>query len=42
MNPFTERHQEKITGVLSCFDLVVINGTLPDIGHADALTRFLS
>jgi hypothetical protein len=42
MNPFIERHQEKITGVLSCFDLVVITGTLPDIGHADALARFLS
>jgi hypothetical protein len=41
MNPFVERHQDKITGVLSCFDRVVITGTLPDIGHADALTRFL-
>jgi hypothetical protein len=42
MNPFIERHQEKITGVLSCFDRVVITGTLPDIGHADVLARFLS
>ena len=41
MNPFTERHRNKITDVYSCFDRVVITGTLPDIGHADALTRFL-
>ena len=35
MNPFVERHQDKIAGVLSCFDRVVITGTLPDIGVND-------
>jgi len=42
MNPFIERHQDKIAGVLSCFDRVVITGTLPDIGYAGAMSRYLS
>lgn len=37
MNPFVERHQDMITGVLPCFDRVVITGTLPDIGYAGAM-----
>ena len=41
MNPFVERHQEEISGVLSCFDRVVITGTLPDIGHARAMAQWL-
>lgn len=36
MNPFVERHQQEISGVLSCLDRVVVTGTLPDIGHAGA------
>ena len=27
-------HQDKISGVLSCFDRVIITGTLPGIAHA--------
>ena len=42
MNPFVERHQDKITSVLSCFDRVVITGTLPDIGYAGAMAGYLS
>ena len=42
MNSFVERHATKIRGVLSCFDRVVITGTLPDICHADAMARYLS
>jgi hypothetical protein len=42
MNPFVERHQDKISGVLSCFDRVVITGTLPDIAHAGAVAGYLS
>jgi hypothetical protein len=34
MNPFVERHQEDISGTLSCFDRVVITGTVPEICHA--------
>ena len=41
MNPFVERHQNKIAGVLSCFDRVVITGTLPDIGYAGAMAGYL-
>jgi hypothetical protein len=41
MNPFVERHQDDIAGVLSCFDRVVITGTLPDICHAKAMAGFL-
>jgi hypothetical protein len=37
----TERYQEKIRGVLSCYDRVIITGTLPDFGHAQAATRYL-
>ena len=39
---FVERHAAKIRGVLSCFDRVVITGTLPDICYADAMARYLS
>ena len=42
MNPFVERHQNLITSTLSCFDRVIISGTLPDIGYAGAMTRYLS
>ena len=42
MNSFVERHQDKITGVLGCFDRIVISATLPEIGFAGAATRFLS
>lgn len=42
MNPFVERHQDKISGALSCFDRVVITGTLPDIGYAGAMASHLS
>jgi hypothetical protein len=41
MVDFIERHAEKIAGVLSCLDRVVITGTLPDICHSEAATRFL-
>ena len=42
MNPFLERHRDAIAGVLSCFDRIVITGTLPDICHARALGGYLS
>nr|VFK20960.1 MAG: hypothetical protein BECKLPF1236A_GA0070988_102833 [Candidatus Kentron sp. LPFa]VFK34607.1 MAG: hypothetical protein BECKLPF1236C_GA0070990_102843 [Candidatus Kentron sp. LPFa] len=42
MNPFVERHQGDIFGVLSCFDRVVITGTLPDICYPQAMAGFLS
>jgi hypothetical protein len=42
MNPFIERHQENISATLSCFDRVILTGTLPDIAHAGAMTTFLN
>ena len=42
MNPFVQLHQDKISGVLSCFDRVVITGTLPDISYAGAMASYLS
>lgn len=41
MSTFIERHADKIRGVLSCFDRVVITGTLPDLCHAKAMARTL-
>ena len=41
MNPFVERHQSAIAGVISCFDRVIINGTLPDIAYASAMQNTL-
>src|SRR4030042_850423 len=41
METFIERHASKIRGTLSCFDRVIIIGTLPDICHAEAMSRHL-
>jgi len=41
MVTLTERYASKIRGVLSCFDRVVITGTLPDICYADAMSSHL-
>lgn len=42
MPTFIEQHAHEIRGTLSCFDRVVITGTLPDICHAQAMAGFLS
>jgi len=39
--PLTERYSEKIVGVISCFDRIVITGTLPEICHAQAMESLL-
>ena len=36
-----ERYEDRIAGVLSCYDRVVIRGTLPGVCYADGMTRFL-
>lgn len=38
----TERYHDQIVGVISCFDRVVITGTLPDICHAGAMAAQLT
>jgi hypothetical protein len=37
----TERYGERIAGVLSCYDRIVITGTVPVICYAEGMTRFL-
>ena len=37
----TERYDERIAGMLSCYDRLVITGTLPGVCYADGMTRFL-
>jgi hypothetical protein len=41
MNPIVEHHRNQIAGALSCFDRVIITGTLPDIAYAEAMVRHL-
>ena len=41
MQQFTERYAEKIRGVLSCLDRIVITGTIPRICFAEGMTGYL-
>jgi hypothetical protein len=37
----TERYDDRIAGVLSCYDRIVVTGTLPTVCYAEGMTRFL-
>lgn len=37
----TERHAGEIAGVLSCYDRVIVQGTLPVFCYADGMTAYL-
>ena len=37
----TERYRERLLGVLSCYDRIVITGTLPGVCYAGGMTSFL-
>lgn len=37
-----DRYDERITGVLSCYDRLVITGTLPGVCYAEGMTRYLN
>lgn len=41
MSTLVERYASKIRGVLSCYDRVIIQGTLPGVCHAEGMTAFL-
>lgn len=41
MELLTERYADRLTGVLSCYDRIVITGTLPGACYADGMTSFL-
>ena len=36
-----ERYDDRIAGVLSCYDRVVVTGTLPTVCYAEGMTKFL-
>ena len=38
----TERHEKQIAGVLSCFDRVIVQGTLPILSYSEGMTRYLT
>jgi hypothetical protein len=38
----TERHAQQIAGVLSCYDRVIVQGTLPVFCYADGMTAYLT
>jgi len=41
MTSFIDRHRDKIEGTLSCYDRVVITGTIPGICYAQGMTSYL-
>ena len=41
MELLTERHMDRLAGVLSCYDRIVITGTLPGVCFALGMTSFL-
>ena len=41
MSRLTQRYASQIEGVLSCFDRVVITGTLPGLSYADGMAKYL-
>src|ERR1035438_2534296 len=38
----TERHAERIAGRLSCYDRVIVQGTLPVFCYAEGMSGYLS
>jgi len=41
MELLTTTHSNKISGILSCFDRVIITGTLPQVCHSKGMTSYL-
>ena len=41
MELLTERHADEIAGVLSCYDRILIQGTLPGLCYAEGMTGYL-
>ena len=42
MQLLTERYRDRLAGVLSCYDRIVITGTLPGACYAAGMTSFLN
>jgi len=41
MTSLLERHQKEIAGVLSCWDRVIVHGSLPGFGYSAGMTSYL-
>jgi len=41
MELLTERYSDRIVGVHSCYDRIIIQGTLPHVCYAEGMTAFL-
>jgi hypothetical protein len=41
MSLLTQRYERQIAGMLSCFDRVIISGTLPELNYARGMTSYL-
>lgn len=41
MELLTQRHREEIAGVISCYDRLLIQGTLPGLCYAEGMTGYL-
>lgn len=41
MELLTKRYEDKISGVLSCYDRIVLKGTLPTLCYAQGMTNYL-
>ena len=42
MSLLTEHYADKISNVLSCYDRIIIQGTLPGLCYAAGMTDFLN
>jgi hypothetical protein len=40
MAMLTERHTDRLAGILSCHDRIIITGTLPGVCYAQGMTSF--
>jgi hypothetical protein len=40
--PLTERYRQPLARVLSCYDRIIVTGTLPGACYAKGMTGFLS
>jgi hypothetical protein len=42
MNTLTERYKDKISGVIGCYNRIVLKGTLPKLCYAGGMTDFMN
>ena len=40
--PLTDRYRERLAGVVSCYDRIIVTGTLPGASYPKGMTAFLS